>query len=162
MTGETGATGDTGPTGATGATGGTGPTGETGPMGVTGDTGPKGPKGDPGFKVPRVTKSRSGPVRLRAGRRVNLVMVTCPIHSCKIRNRRASFRALGGKVIRVPVLAPKWIAGGKTAKVGVKVPSRLVPRLRRGVKSGITTVYVSVSLKGGGRTVRNVRMGVLR
>ncbi len=167
-TGEVGPTGSTGPTGATGdqgSTGGTGPTGATGdqgPTGETGPTGPKGPKGDPGVEVPHISKMRSGPVRLRAGKRINLVKVTCPRGTCEIKGRRASFRAVGGKVVRIRVVAPKRIAAGKTARVGVKVPARLVSRLTRGKRSGIATVYVAVSLKDGGRTVRNLRMGVMR
>lgn len=113
-------------------------------------------------EVPKVSKARSGPVRLRAGHRVNLVTVTCPTGSCEVRNPRADFRAVGEKVSRVRVLAPKRIAGGKTAKIGIKVPARLVSKLRRGTRSGIASVYISVSLKGGGRAVRNLRMGVMR
>lgn len=113
--------------------------------------------------MPQVAKLKSGPVRLRGGTRVNLATVSCPGDSCVIRDRRANLRIFGRKsVARVRVVGPRRIAAGKTAKLGVRVPSRLVSRLNRGRRSGMTAVFVKVSLEDGGRTVRNLRMGVMR
>lgn len=157
-TGTTGSTGATGTTGGTGATGATGSSGGTGSTGSTGPTGPQGPSGNNGEA--KVKKISSNTVRTGTGR-TNMVEVTCSKAPCNILNSKATV-TVRGQQATVQVLGPKSVAANKTARFGIKVPTKLRNNLISGKKSGQAIIFLSAGITDGNWTQRNMRIGLMR
>lgn len=162
-TGREAPVGPPGDTGAAGRSGDTGPAGPEGPRGETGPSGATGPAGRTGTKGSRarVGKLRSGPVRLRAGRRTNLVAFRCLEAACAVQGRRVTIR-IRGKAWRVRLIGPKRVAPGKIARFGIVPRKGIVARLKRNRRSGVVNIYLATGTEAGGRTLRNLRIAVMR
>jgi len=169
--GPTGATGSAGPTGATGtgATGATGATGTgttgatgTGTTGATGATGPKGPKGPSGKNVrTRISKTRSGPVRVPKNGRLTLVKVSCPKVACDVRNQRARARRRNVSY-NLPVFGPNRIKANRSARYRVRIPARLRNRLRSIRRSGYIVVRLAAVSDSGPANQQSLRFALKR
>lgn len=161
-TGPSGATGETGPKGPTGSDGPTGPTGSDGPTGNEGPTGPTGPTGPAGTGGSvKIAKAKSGPARLRAGKRVDLATVNCRKGTCSILDGKVTVR-IRGKRWKVRLLGPERVGDGKTARFGIKPPKGIVTRLKRNRKSGIVNVYLATGSDQGNWSRRNLRIALMR
>lgn len=157
--GPTGPTGDSGPTGASGGTGATGITGLTGPSGGTGSTGPKGPTGPtgPGGNVVPPSKPviRQTVKQRRLGQGSFIfARITCA-SACRINRATGTIRAGVGRKARLLVKAPKRLPGGGGVPVRVKIPSKVVKRLKAtGRRSRLAMTIAATS--DGGRTTKSM------
>lgn len=166
-TGPIGPTGDTGATGPTGDTGATGPTGDTGATGPTGDTGPTGPTGttgpNPELIRPTIHRFRKGVVRVPKNRVFKALRVKCVDGDCQIKRAVPNLRIRGKAYNSTTIFPKKKIQAGQSAVVKVKFfNAKAWKRLKKGKKSGVVTVSVTVVSSNGMRTTEAMRFGLKR
>lgn len=167
--GAQGPVGPQGPTGPEGPQGSAGPEGPVGPAGPTGETGPAAPHDGSqaparaaASQAPRVTRLRSGPIKLRVGRRIDFVTLSCPgLRACEVQGRWAVV-SVRGRNTRLTVLGPRRIAAGRSARFGVRAPARLNSLLTADHRTGRMVVYLRATADGRNRTERYSHFVVTR